>query len=311
MTRHTDQSRSNQSRNNQSRNSGSTLRRDANPMGAGLMLLSAVIVGLLAALAVRGFQGLVYVPVVMPAFMGWAIGLTIAQLRIKFEVGPRVPVMVAALMGALIAYGAYHLLVHVRVMDFMVANLTTFADRVASNPYVEVQAMFEAGTGERGFLAYLAFTGRPENARLFSMGLLAHLSPGAMGALAAVGLEAVVASVVAVRVALLRSAEVDVSQTPGTDGPRVREVIARTDDATLAAAMEAMDRGDFSEAGRTLRRPTTEETFALALIYNPYSRDSYVLEITEANKSHRVRARRELSSWDGQELWDELRLQRG
>ncbi len=283
----------------------------ANPLAAGLMVLSAICLGLLVALAVRGFQGLVYVPLVMPAFMGWAIGLTLAQVRIRLDVSASRPVIGAAIIGALVAYGAYHLLVYVRVMDFMVANLTTFADRAASNPYREVQAMFEAQTGQHGFLAYLAFTGRPENARLFVMGLLAHLAPGAVGGSVAVALEAVIAAAAAVRVALGRSTEVDERHDPARSGPRVREVIARTDESTLAAAMEAIDRGDYGAAGRTLRRPTTEETFALALIYNPYTQDSYILEISESEGAQRVRARRELSSWDGQELWDELRLQRG
>ncbi len=69
--------------------------------------------------------------------------------------------------------------------------------------------------------------------------------------------------------------------------------------------MEAMDRGDFEAAGRVLRRPDAEETFAIALIYNPYTADSYRLEILEGDD---LCAHRELASWDGQTLWDALRV---
>ena len=92
-----------------------------------------------------------------------------------------------------------------------------------------------------------------------------------------------------------------------------REVIARTDTATLLAAMQAMERGDYEAAGRILRNPAPVDAHALALRYDPRREDAYLLEVLElgADGSARLRTTRELDSWDGQALWDELRLRTG
>ena len=128
------------------------------------------------------------------------------------------------------------------------------------------------------------------------------LVTGLAGTLVAMMIESVALVSVASWVTRRQGRAVAASQ-PG--GARVREVIAHTDAGTLRAAMEAMDRGDFEAAGRVLRRPDVEETFAIALVYNPYSAESYHLEILEGTH---VCASRDLSSWDGQALWDALRV---
>jgi hypothetical protein len=132
--------------------------------------------------------------------------------------------------------------------------------------------------------------------------MLGALRPGVTGSLIAMLLEAAGLATVAAWVTWRRREPVATESPP--DG-RVREIIAHTDAGTLRAAMEAMDRGDFEAAGRVLRRPDVDEIFEVTLAYNPYSADSYLLEILEGTH---VCTSRELSSWDGQALWDALRV---
>ncbi|MDP6945718.1 MAG: hypothetical protein QF464_16325, partial [Myxococcota bacterium] len=176
------------------------------------------------------------------------------------------------------------------------------ADAAASSPALEVHRFLEAETGERGFFAYLAFVSGGEHGAVHPLGMLGSLRPGLTGSLIAMFIESVAFVVTAAWVTRWRGRVVLAGQ-PG--GARVREIIAHTDGATLRAAMEAMDRGDFEVAGRVLRRPDVDETFAVALVYNPYTADDYLLEILEGEH---VRTSRKLTSWNGQLLWDALRV---
>jgi len=271
-------------------------------MGGAMLLLTSVSMGLLLAYVARGFHGVLYVPLITPCALGWALGLVLARVCQRYRVTDAVPAVAAAVFGGVIVYGAYHLLVYDRIIDYMVSQLTSFEDAVASSPALEVQRFLEQETGEQGFFAYLAFVSGGEHGAVHPLGMLGALRPGLTGTLVAMGLEAAALVTTAAWVARRWGRRVAVAQP---DGERVREVIAHTDGATLRAAMEAMDRGDFEAAGRVLRRPDVDETFAVAIVYSPYTSEDYRLEILEGEH---LRANREVSSWEGQALWDALRV---
>ena len=281
-----------------------TLRSMAETRGIGgiMLLFATVSMGLLLAYVARGFHGVLYVPLVTPCALGWALGLVLARVCLRYQLADAVPAVTAAVLGGVILYTAYHALVYDRVIAFMVSQLASFADSAASSPVTEVHRFLAQETGEQGFLAYLAFVSQGEHGAVHPLGMLGGLRPGLTGTLVAMGIELGALVVTAAWVTRRRGRGVAAHQP---DGSRVREVIAHTDGATLRAAMEAMDRGDFEAAGRVLRRPDVEDTFAVALVYSPYTADDYRLEILEGD---RVRAERSVSSWDGQALWDALRV---
>lgn len=279
--------------------------------GNALMLLLAVLGGLLLAAVLRGFQNVLYLPIVMPLFAGWVLGTAIARVRVRFVVPARGPAIAAALLGAAVAYGAYHLMVYAHVMDFLVAELATFEDRLASDPALEVQRWLELETGETGFSAYLAFVGRPENAAASPLGALSRLGLSAGAAAIAVAIEAGLVVTAAVGLALLRSRGVEsASAVSGSGERRVREIVARVDASTLADAMEAVDAGKHETAGRLLGA-APGRGFVIAVVHDPFSADPWVLEVRDSaapGELGPVRVRRELPSWDGQTLLDTIRL---
>mgnify|MGYP001345577137 CR=1 FL=1 len=277
-------------------------RDEARVFGGVALLLTCVMMGLLLAYVARGFHGTLYIPLVTPCVLGAALGLVLARVCVRNRVSDVVPAIAAAVLGGVILYATYHMLIYGRVVDFMVSHMTTFADAAASDPSLEIMRYLEGETGERGFFAYLAFVSQGDNGGLHPLGMLGALRPGLVGSLVAMLIEAVSLVTVAAWVTRRRGA---VAASADAGGSKVREVIAHTDAGTLRAAMEAMDRGDFEAAGRVLRRPDVDEIFAVALVFNPYSAESYVLEILEGTH---LCASRELSSWDGQSLWDALRV---
>jgi len=271
-------------------------------IGGSMLLLTTVLMGLLLAFVARGFHGFLYIPLVTPCALGWALGLVLARVCVRYRVTEAVPAVAAAVFGGVIAYGAYHVLVYDRIVDFMVTQLASFADAAASTPTGEVQRFLEEETGHSGFFAYLAFVSQGEHRAVHPLGMLGALRPGLTGTLVAMAIEAGALVVTAAWVTRWRGRIVTAGR-PGEQ--RVREVIAHTDAATLRAAMEAMDRGDFEAAGRVLRRPDVDETFAVAIVHSPYTTDSYVVEILEGEH---IRVGREISSWEGQALWDAFRV---
>jgi hypothetical protein len=277
-------------------------RDEARVVGGAALLFTSVAMGILLAYVARGFHGTLYIPLVTPCVLGAALGLVLARVCVRTRMNDAIPVVVAAALGGAILYGAYHVLIYGRVVDFMVSQMATFADAAASHPKREVMSYLESQTGERGFFAYLAFVSQGENGVLHPLGMLGALRPGLAGSMVAMLLEGLGLVTVAVWVTRRRSRAITPEEPSGA---QVREVIAHTDAGTLRAAMEAMDRGDYEAAGRVLRRPDVDETFAVALVFNPDSAESYLLEILEGPH---VCTSRQLSSWDGQALWDALRV---
>ncbi|MCB9729094.1 MAG: hypothetical protein H6744_06795 [Deltaproteobacteria bacterium] len=279
--------------------------------GAALMLLAAMAAAVLLAVAISGF----YVPLLMPAIIGWGVGSAVAFVRVRTRVYDPLPAIAAAVLGATVAYAGYHLLCYVRLVGYLAEHLTTLVDRAAGDPRAAIQQYFEESTGRSGLWAYLQWVSEGRGAGRSPLGFFGALEPGLAGTLAAIAVESVVALGTALGFVVVRSGPLRLrGQYAGAspEGPRVREIIARTDHATLAAAMNALDAGDFEAAGRVLRNPTVEDTFAVAMVFNPYTAEAYTMEIHELTPAGlgTLRARRELSSWDGQALCDELRIQR-
>lgn len=281
--------------------------------GAALMLLAGVVSGLILAFVISGFHMGLYVPLLMPAIIAWGVGSAVAFARTRSRVADPLPAIAAALLGALIAYGGYHVIVYGRVLSFLAANMTSLVDRAAGDPRAAVQQFFEETTGKSGLWAYLQFVSEGRGAKLSPLGLLGAAQLGTAATVIGIAVETCVAVAGAVAFVAIRSGPLRLSTlAEALEGPRVREIIARTDDATLAAAMHALDAGDFEAAGRVLRNPTVEDTFAVAMVFNPYTADAYTMEIHDLTPAGlgTLRAKRELSSWDGQALCDELRIQR-
>lgn len=282
--------------------------------GSAAMLFAALALGGLMGFAFTNLQAL-YLPIVTPLIIGFAVGLPIAGLRMHFGVRPRGPAIAAAAFGGLLAFAVYHLLIYLKITSFLADNVPGELERAVADPGREIQRWLEALTGEEGLLAYVAFISEPNEyngSALSPLGVVGRQEPGLAVALVLIAIDALASAGAAVFFTLLRSSPLDEAPAaaPQRPGRRVREIIARTDTPTLLAALTAMERGDFEEAGRVLRHPTAEDRHALAVIHDPDTDAPWTLEVIDvaADGSHRVRTRRELSSWDGQALWDELRL---
>ncbi len=279
--------------------------------GAAVMLLVALLLGALMGLAFTRLQA-IYVPLVTPFVIGFAVGLPIAGVRMHFDVRPRLPAICAAAFGGLLAFGMYQLLVYVQITGFLADNLPGLLERAVARPDRELQAFLEGQTGHQGLLAYFAFVSEGMGAELSPLGFVGRQEPGLGVTLALLAVDAVAAAGATVFFTLLRSRPLDLppEPPPARPGRQVREVIARTDTDTLLAALQSMERGDFEAAGRVLRNPSAEDRHALAIIHDPDTDADWTLEVIdfEADGSPRVRSRRQLSSWDGQALWDELRV---
>jgi hypothetical protein len=264
--------------------------------GLAAMLLVAVLLGGLFAFLTMRLAAGPYVAFLVPAACAWAIGAGVGALGARLGVRQRREVALIAGLGALLLSGGYHVLVYLRVTGHLAEEIGPEA--------------LERLAGEGGVVGYLRLVSQGVGAELSPLGLLGSLEPGVVGTVALALAEAALAVTVAVVVALRKLDRGGDAPEPLAAG-RVREAIARTDTETLLAAMQAMDRGDFESAGRVLRRPATREAHEVVLEFVPDSDAPFTLEIVDLRPGgHRVRARRELASWDGHALWDELRIRR-
>lgn len=293
-----------------------TVAQDARALPRLLMLIAALAAGLIVGYLLRGFQqGGYYVPVLMPAIIGWAVGTAVHYVRAGFRLQPMRPAVLAIGMGALAGYATYHVVVYLGVVDFLATKqeFAPLVDRAAAGERRAVVQEFEQRTGYDGFFAYLAFVA--DFRRLSPLGLLGALKPGPYVTLAGMVVEPAVAVATGSAIVYLRhearspQAALDASDF---GGHRVREILTRTDAETLTSVMHAMDRHELETAGQFLRKPAAEERFAIAITYNPYTASQYLVEIMELEDGRpgRVRASRMLSSWEGQALHDEFRLRR-
>lgn len=256
--------------------------------GKAMMLLAAMLGGGVLGLITSRLVGGIYLTGVMPFAVGWGVGMLIAGLRMKFFVTERLPGLFAVIGGAALAYGVHH--------------LASFA---------RVAALLGEDGIELTFGTYLELVGTEEAGPLSPVGLLGRMGLGVTGTFIVAGLELVAAIGAAVWCLQSRSGHLDEAEPRPTHNEvrRVREIVARIDGETLEQAMTAMDNNDFEAAGKLLIGADGDE-FAVLVAYAPYSQADYIVEVAELTPDGPgpVRAARNISSFHGQELLDEVRL---
>jgi hypothetical protein len=277
-------------------------------IGAAMMLLGAGIVGVALALLLREFH-MVWMPLISPLIIGWAIGSSLAFIQRKFQVRAALPAMVTAALGAAIAYGGYHVLVYDRILGFIAENLPSAMEAALADPRMQVAAWLEERTGQTGVLAYLSFVSEGTGSGISPLGLLGRAEPGlalTCLALAVDGLVAVGSALLFVRLRGLSPV------APARPDRRVREVIAHTDATVLSGVMRSIDRGDMDAAARSLGQAVDEPDYAVALVYDPFAQADWELQILTLGPDgpEDLRTSRRLDSWHGQSLRDELELAR-
>lgn len=285
--------------------------------GLAVALLVSVLLALLLAFLVARLHAGPYASLLFPAICGWALGGSIALVRQGFPLIRRREALLVLGLAAIIFCGALQVFVYDRVVEVVT--------RAAHEP---AQDVFQAATGRRGLWAYLAFTSQGHGADLSPLGVLGRLEPGAtvtailllLDPLAAFGAGAWAlvnrehAEAAAREAAALEEARA-AGAVPGgaPQAQAIREILARTDAAHLLDAMKALDAGDLDAAAAHLRAPVeAAPTHAVAARHVPYSDGPWDLEFLELGDDGQesLRGERRLSSWDGQGLADDLRLQR-
>ncbi|MDP6946396.1 MAG: hypothetical protein QF464_19765, partial [Myxococcota bacterium] len=88
-------------------------------VGGAMLLLASVLAGVLLAYVGRGFHGVIYVPLVTPCVLAWALGMVLARVCVRYHVTDAAACVAAAAFASMIAYGGYHVLVYDRVVDYM------------------------------------------------------------------------------------------------------------------------------------------------------------------------------------------------
>ena len=271
-------------------------------LGSTVMLAAALTVGIAVGWLLLGFHGTFYVPILMPCLIGWAVGSTVAWIRGQFGIVPARGPYVAAVMAALISYGAYHLFVYDRILTFLAGELPGIAEQAAIDATRQVQLWFEERTGQRGFLAYLTFVSTGRGAEISPLGLLGAAEPGLLGTLAAIAVETVVAATASVAFVQLRSPRVPegpLALPVIPSGRGAREVVAYTNAATLAEVTRAMNHNDYLRAGQLLAQTGDEGEFAVTLVEDPLTSEVCLIEVCDvtAHGLGEVRASRRIDGW--------------
>lgn len=283
-------------------------------LGGGAMLLAGVCAALLMAFVMSRTLGGLYVTFLMPALAGWLLGGAVGWVGARFLTGggDRLPmVLTVALTGAL-AYGGYHLLAYAQVVDLLVENLTSAIERGAANPAELVMRYLEQETGERGVAAYLAFVSTPPGSELSPVGLIGRGGVGA-GLTVVIGVVELGALIGAAFVSATRRLGGPSAAEAPADGAKRTTVIARTDDGGVVALMERVEAGDFEAAGRALAETVAAPTHVVVIEHVPGGSGPWTLSIRAVAADGGLgpaRAERRVSSFDGQALWDELRMAR-
>jgi hypothetical protein len=145
-------------------------------IGSGLMLLAAVLSGALMAFLLSSMVGRTYVTFLMPFLAGWAIGAVVGLVARGFHVRSAAPVVATALLGAFVAYGAFHLIVYTDVLDQAARTVAVGLDGSAPEEGASaafVQQQFEIATARDGFWAYLDYTATTNDGVMSPLGILA------------------------------------------------------------------------------------------------------------------------------------------
>ncbi|MFO0750382.1 MAG: hypothetical protein U1F43_32635 [Myxococcota bacterium] len=209
-------------------------------LGGGMVLLVTVLGSFALAYALSLTLGGIYVPFAMPLVLGFLIGAIGGFIGRRFELTLRRPVILAALLGATIAYVGYHVLAYMRVVDICAAQWAAHLPSDVPKPDAAL-ALIEEATGRTGFMAYLAFVSEGSGAALSPIGLLGRTQPGLGVTIAVSAVELVLANVAAVYAMLWR--------TRATAPPKLQ---ASLDEAGLRELRTALGRLDWGGAGRVV-----------------------------------------------------------
>lgn len=278
-------------------------------LGGGLMLLGAVFTAMAMAFVMSRTVGGMYVTFLMPALVGWIIGGAMGWIAHRFGVRDRVPIVMTAVLAGLLAYFGYHALAYVQALDFLAENMLTMVERAAADPQAQVLAYLERMTGEQGIVAYLSFVSNAHGAQLSPLGLLGRSGLGVGATFALMLLEAALVVGAALFSALRRIGPAP-AVTPAA--PRRHALLARLDDAGVVALMERIEERDFDGAAEVLAAPPGETaTHAVLLEHGTDDATPWKVAIRAIEAEGALgamRAERQVSSLEGQAMWDELRM---
>lgn len=278
-------------------------------LGSALMLLAGVAAAIACAFLLRMTYRGTYITFVMPAFAGWLVGAAVGSVGRRFAPTERTPAILAAVLGALIAFVGYQVLAYLDAVQFLVAKLATPVDHLAAHPMDAVLAMLERETGRDGYFAYLGFVASEHGAALSPLGLLAKGGLGfgvTVALIVGEGALCVGASVLSTR-RRLPSRAVDADS-------RREVIIARTDEAGLIALMRRVDAGAWEEAGRGLAARPEAATHAVLFDYEVVGGAPYALRIHPVGADESLGAavaERRVPAPRARALWDALRAARG
>jgi len=224
-------------------------------LGAGFVLLVTVFGSFALAYALSLTIGGIYVPFLMPVVTGLLLGTIGSFVARRFALLERRPVVLAAILGALIAYLGYHLLAYLRVLDMLAAQ---WASELLLSPGVDppsaALALVEQATGHEGVFAYLAFTSQGQAAVYSPLGLFARSAPSLTTVVIVMVVELGLTITTAIYAMLWRT------HARKHEGP-----LALVDDAALAAFREALARADWFHAGSALASSAGEPRHAVVL----------------------------------------------
>lgn len=199
-----------------------------------MVLLVSVLGAFVIAYALSLTIGGLYVPFVMPLVVGFLLGAIAAFISKRFDVVQRRPVILAAILGAIIAYVGYHVLAYLRTMDTLAAQWGVGTADAAL-------ALIEEQNGKSGFLAYFAFVSEGQAARLSPLGLLGRGDPGLT--------VSIIVSIVELALTIGATTVAMLWRTRATAPPKF---YAPIDPDAFAAFKTALARLDWGDAGAAL-----------------------------------------------------------
>lgn len=261
--------------------------------GAAVALLVAVFSALAMAFLSHRLHGGPYIPVVIPALCGAAMGGLVALVRSRFDSFDGRVGLAASMLAGFVFVLAFQAFIYLRSVDVPETR--------------ELLKLFAQGDGWWDFIVWTSTD--PTGAELSPLGVLGRTLPGPIVTVAVIILELLVTITAAVR---FERRKVALAATTRQALPTTtRECLAlEAPDAVLLAALKALDSGQMEQAAAHLAQNPGGGSHSVYLTLSSHATADSLLEVIEvgADGAEQVRAKRSLSSWDGQTLIDELRL---
>lgn len=212
-----------------------------------MVLLVSVLGSFVLAYALSLTIGGIYVPFVMPLVVGFLLGAIGGFIARRFELIPRRPVILAALLGAAIAYLGYHMLAYLRTMDVLAAQWGLGAADAA------LAAIESEGFGS-GFFGYLSFVSVGTATHYHPLGLLGRGEPSLTAN--------VIVMVVELGLTMVSATFALLWRTRAAAAPKFYVPI---DDAAFQTFRTALQRLDWAGAGAALATSRGEPRHAVTL----------------------------------------------